>query len=135
MRDWELVLYKYANFSSLQSECPDSSGPYRPAPAGALPVRVRYRRATPTFAFFSLSLDPFFFFRYTTRSASIFRFITSLCQNGALSLYFTIIERTLSGSNISMHIVQVSERNARLLPLCSVVLKSLKFSPLVVHIA
>ena len=62
MRDWELVLYKYANFSSLKSECPDSSGPYRPAQAGALPVRVRYRRATLTFAFFSLSPDPFFFF-------------------------------------------------------------------------
>ena len=62
VRDWELVLYKYANFSSLQSECPDSSGPYRPAQAGALLVRVRYRRANPTFAFFSLSPDPFFFF-------------------------------------------------------------------------
>ena len=61
MRDWELVLYKYANFGLLQSECPDSSGPYRPAPAGALPVRVRYRRATPTFSFFSLSRC--FFFR------------------------------------------------------------------------
>ena len=60
MRDWELVLYKHANFGLLQSECPDSSGPYRPAPAGDLPVRVRYRRATPTFAIFFLSLDAFF---------------------------------------------------------------------------
>ena len=71
MRDWELVLYKYANFGLVQSECPDSSGPYRPAPAGALQVRVRYRRLTPTFAF------------------------TSLYQNGALSLYFTIIAHTI----------------------------------------
>ena len=44
---------QYVNL--LESECPDSSGPHRQVP---FPVRVRYRRATPTFAFFSLSLNP-----------------------------------------------------------------------------
>ena len=99
VRDWELVLY----INTIISACCSRSAPTvraRTGPhPGALPVRVRYRRATPTFTFFSLSLDPFFFSRYSTRSASIFRFITSLYQNGALSLYFTVIEaRPLSGT-------------------------------------
>ena len=34
MRDWKLVLYKYANIGVLESECPDSTGP---APVGAFP--------------------------------------------------------------------------------------------------
>ena len=98
VRAWELVLYKYDNFGLLQSECPDSSGPYRPAPrclasAGSIPP------GHSAFCSFFFSLDPFFFSRYSTRSASIFCFITSLYKNGALSLYFTIIADT----NISMH--------------------------------
>ena len=109
--------------STLISACYSRSAPTvraRTGPhPGALPVRVRYRRATPLLHFFFLSRSSFFS-RYSTRSASIFRFITSLYKNGALSLYFTIIADT----NISMHGVQVSEQNARHLPPCSVVLKS-----------
>ena len=57
MGDWELVLYKYANFSALESSARQYNGP---APLEVpLPVRVRYRRGTNTFAF-SLSIDQFF---------------------------------------------------------------------------
>ena len=45
-------------------------GPHRQV---SFSVLVRYRRGTPTFAFFSLSLDPFFF-RYSNRPASSFVF-------------------------------------------------------------
>ena len=86
MRDWELVLYKYTNFSLLQSERPDSSGPYRPAPAGAFPNAGSIPPGHSDFCFFSLSLDVFFFFDIQAAPASIFRFITSLYQNCALSL-------------------------------------------------
>ena len=88
MRDWELVLYKYANVSLLESECPDSPGPHRQMP---FPVRVRYRRAIPPFVvFFSFSLSlSRFIFRYSTRHASIFRFITSLYK---IVLFLSILQ-------------------------------------------
>ena len=88
MRDWELVLYKYVKLSVLEL-----SAPHRQV---SFSVRVRYRRGTPTFAFFSLSLDPFFFFFDIPTAPLLFLcFITSLHQNCALSLYFTIIADTI----------------------------------------
>ena len=63
MRDWELVQYKYANFNLLESECPESSGPHRPASAGAFPSAGSIPPGHSAFClFFSLSLEFLLFF-------------------------------------------------------------------------
>ena len=83
LRDWELGLYKYANVSMLVSIAASVTNPHPPVP---FLVRVRYRRDTYTFVYFSLSRS--FFCWYSSRTPSIFRFITSLYQSSAFSALF-----------------------------------------------
>ena len=74
------MLYKYANVSVLESECPDSTGP---APAGALPSAGSLPPEHSHFCLFFFSLD-LFFVRYCTRPRFYFSFyhvvIPKLCS-------------------------------------------------------
>ena len=56
MRDWEPVLYFYADFSVLESSAPSVTGPHLRVP---YPL-CRFDTAGARIFFLSLSLDPFF---------------------------------------------------------------------------
>ena len=117
MRDWELVLYKYANFSVMESECPDGSGPHRPTPAGVFPSAGSIPPGHSNFCLFSLSLVASFFsiFHPPRFYFSFYRVVTQ--KLGSFSLFYNN-----SGHYPEVILVcisfKVSQRNARLLPPC-----------------
>ena len=128
MRDWELVLYKYANFSVMESECPDGSGPHRPTPAGVFPSAGSIPPGHSNFCLFSLSLDASFFsiFHPPRFYFSFYRVVTQ--KLGSFSLFYNN-----SGHYPEVILVCISFMPVFSRPACSVVLKALKFSPFVVH--